>query len=80
MMTEEDPLVVTMTCFDCDEHVLVTVPGAQTAVRGGVHGDKPFRTTFAAECPKCSADMSRAVTIWVDGAQIMLQLDPIPSP
>ena len=77
-MTEDDPLVVTMTCFDCDEHVLVTVPGAQTAVRKGAHQDKPFRTAFTAECPQCAADMSRAVTLWVEGPQIMLELNPLP--
>jgi len=77
-MIEDDPLIVTMTCFDCDEHVLVTVPGAQTAVRNGVHHDKPFRTNFTADCPRCAADMSRAVTLWVEGPQIMLNLVPLP--
>ena len=74
-MTEQDPIVVTMTCFDCDEHVPVTIPGAETAARRGVNRDKPFRTRFTAACPKCGNDMSRVVTLWVEGNQIMLQLD-----
>ena len=71
--------MVTMTCFDCDEHVQLTVPGAQTAVRRGIDRDRPFRTTFTAACPRCANDMSRAVTLWVEGSRIVLELDPLPS-
>ena len=77
-MVEDDPLVVTMTCFDCDEHVQVTVPGAQAAIRAGADRDRPFRTTFSTACTRCGNDMSRAVTLWIEGPQITLELDPLP--
>ena len=77
-MNEDDPLVLTMTCFDCDEHVQVTVPGAQRAVQRGPNRDRPFRSTFTAACPRCANNMSRAVTLWVEGSRIVVELDPFP--
>ena len=67
-----------MTCFDCDVHVQVAVSGAQTAVRRGVDRDRPFCTTFTANCPTCANDMSRALTLWVEGTRVIVELDPLP--